>query len=140
MIYLDTSVVVSLFVPEPRSQALVEWFAEQDGPFVSSGWLTTEFVSAIAIKVRRGDLSKAQMERVLKEFQQFCSSGLKLMSASKQLFLMAATLVSEVENGLRAGDSLHLATAQEAGVEWFATADKILAENARRQQLAVVFF
>ena len=107
---------------------------------MSSGWLATEFASALAIKVRRGDLSVAQMERVQNEFQQFCRSGLKLMSASKRLFQSAATLVAEVGSGLRAGDALHLAAALEIQTELFATADKKLADNARQQQLEVVLF
>lgn len=42
--------------------------------------------------------------------------------------------------GLRSGDSLHLAIAQEAGAKTIATMDGTIARNAKRLKMATVQF
>jgi predicted nucleic acid-binding protein len=52
MVYLDTSILVPLFVPEDASQTIRNWFAKQSqAELTISEWACTEFVSAIGIKV-----------------------------------------------------------------------------------------
>jgi predicted nucleic acid-binding protein len=54
MLYLDTSVLVPLFVAEPDSAAERDWFDDQLAQTLAiSDWSITEFASAMGIKVRR---------------------------------------------------------------------------------------
>jgi len=140
MIYLDTSVVVPLFVREPASEAVSEWFGANVDPLVAADWLVTEFASALSIKVRRGEVKPATAQQVWKEFDVICAGGLRLLPVSRNAFAEAARRVLETESGLRAGDSLHLAVALECGAKSMATLDANLEANAARQGLEIVRF
>lgn len=137
MIYLDTSAAIPLFIPEPTSDAVDAWLEACDDTLISSDWILTEFASALSIKVRRAEIEQKQAQAAWKDFESFCESGLRLVTVSRQAFRQAAQLVRNVPSGLRSGDSLHLATAIEAGVASIATADINLAKNAKLNGLAV---
>jgi predicted nucleic acid-binding protein len=140
MIYLDTSVAVPLFIPEPSSAAVDAWFSSCDEKLVSADWLLTEFASALSIKVRRGEITPAQAKAAGKDFEIFSRSGLRLLPVTRTAFAQAAVLARDASSGLRSGDSLHLAMAIEAGAMGVATADGNLAQNAKANGLAVYRF
>lgn len=140
MIYLDTSVVVPLFMREPASEAVSVWFGANTEPLLAADWLVTEFASALAIKVRRGDVKPAIAQRVWNEFDVLCAGGLRLLPVSRSAFAEASRLVRQADSGLRAGDSLHLAMALECGATFLVTADGTLEANARRQGLEIIRF
>lgn len=137
MIYVDTSVAVPLFVPEPASAAVDAWLESCSDSLVSSDWIMTEFTSALSLKVRRGELTTRQAAAAWKGFGEFCQAGLRLLPVSRKAFDEAARLVRDEASGLRAGDSLHLAMALEAGAVGFATADDTLEKNAKAKGLDV---
>jgi uncharacterized protein len=137
MIYLDTSAAVPLFVPETSSAAVDAWMESCTDSLVSSDWILTEFSSALSLKVRRGELTPRQAAAAWKGFGEFCDTGLRLLPVSRKAFAEAARLVQDAGNGLRAGDSLHLAMALEAGAGGFATADATLGKNATAKGLSV---
>jgi predicted nucleic acid-binding protein len=136
MIYLDTSVVVPLFIAEPESEAVDAWLDTCNDPLVSSDWLLTEFASALAIKLRKRELSEAKATAVRKEFDRFCSD-VCITPVSRAAFREAAQLTRKYQNGLRASDALHLAVAMEIGATSLATLDNRMAENARCLMLSV---
>lgn len=140
MIYLDTSAVVPVFLREPASDAVDAWLEACSQPLVSSDWLVTEFSSALSIKVRRGEINTKQATAAWKDFCDFCTSGLRLLPVSRVAFEDAAKMVREASSGLRAGDSLHLAVALETGIKELATADQVLARNAKAKGLSVTKF
>jgi hypothetical protein len=137
MVYIDTSVVVSLLAREPKSVDVVGWFRRLDEPPASADWLVTEFSSAISIKVRSGQIGEAQGRRLRKEFGELASAGLRLVAVSRQAIYRAADLIAQHQSGLRSGDALHLAVAMELGVDEIATLDSTLARNAKRNGLAL---
>jgi predicted nucleic acid-binding protein len=137
MIYLDTSAAVPIFVPEPASPAIEAWFESCTEPLVSSGWIVTEFSSALSIKVRKGEISAKQAQAAWKDFDAFCKSGLRLLPVSRKAFTEAAGMARNAASGLRSGDALHLAMALEAGATGIATVDETLAKNAKVNGLAV---
>ena len=140
MIYLDTSVAIPMFVPEPASEAVDAWFESCDETLISSDWILTEFASALSIKVRRVDIDQKQARAAWKNLETFCQSGLRLVPVGRQAFIYAAQLVRNVRSGLRGGDSLHLSMAIEAGAVSIATADANLAKNAKSMGLAAIRF
>ena len=103
-------------------------------------WVTTEFVSALSIKERRGDLTPEAAAAVWQEFTAFCGTGLRLVPVSRSAFADAARLAREAGSGLRAGDSLHLAVALEIAAAAIATADGTLARRAEVEGLQAVSF
>jgi len=140
MIYLDTSAVVPVFIREPASEAVDAWLESCSETLVSSDWLVTEFASALSIKVRRGEINTKQAAAAWKDFGDFCTSGLRLLPVSRTVFEDAATMTRQASSGLRAGDSLHMAVVLEAGIKELATADEVLARNAKAKGLSVTMF
>ena len=131
MVYLDTSVAVSLFCPETTSPATFEWMQESNEPLMSCDWIRTEFSSALAMKYRLGHLNDKTLKTTQQEFERFIHSGVRLAPVSREMFEQAARLASQPESGLRAGDALHLAAALALGTTAVATFDSTLAVNAQ---------
>ncbi len=137
MIYLDTSVAVALLTPEQRTADARTWFASLEDTPVTSDWLISEFASAIAIKLRRSELTEAHAKQVHKEFDLLTTGGTRLIPVSRTAFRRAAELARQYRHGLRAADALHLAAALEAGATSIATLDGIMASNAKRLKLSL---
>jgi predicted nucleic acid-binding protein len=137
MIYLDTSAAIPMFVPEPTSQAIDQWFETCHEPLASSDWILTEFSSALSIKVRRGEINEKQATAAWASFDTFCGSGLRLLPVTRRVFQQAARLARNIPSGLRSGDSLHLAMALEVTATSIATVDNNLAKNAKANGLVV---
>ncbi|MDB6082410.1 MAG: VapC toxin family domain ribonuclease [Gammaproteobacteria bacterium] len=136
-IYLDTSAAVPLFVPEPASAGVVAWLESCTDTLVSSDWILTEFASALAIKVRRGELAHKHAKAAWEEFEIFSQTGLRLVPVTRAAFSRAAHLARNIRGSLRAGDSLHLAMAIETGAAGIATADGQLERSAGAEGMAV---
>jgi predicted nucleic acid-binding protein len=139
-VYLDTSAAVPLFVPEPATDGVVAWLEACTATLVSSVWILPEFASALGVKVRRGELQQKHAKAAWEEFERFSQAGLRLAPIGRETFSRAAQLVRQIRGALRAGDSLHLASALEIGVASLATADAELEKNARAAGLAVIRF
>ena len=137
MIYLDTSVVVPLLVPESKTADVKAWFAGLDVSVVSSDWLLTEFASAVSIKLRRKELSESHARAIREEFDLLTTAGLRIVPISRKAYQNAATLAAQHAHGLRAGDALHLAIALEMGAQSMATLDGVMTSNAQRLKLNV---
>lgn len=132
MIYLDTSVVVPLFLPQPETDCAEAWFRELSDVPVSSDWLLVEFNSAISRKLREGTLRPARANALRRAFEEFADGGIRLLPISRDTCRDAAELVSAHSTGLRSGDALHLAAAREVGADIVATYDAIVGRNAKR--------
>ena len=138
MIYVDTSVLVPLFVSEPLSSAVGDWYARETGTLVATAWCVTEFASALGIKQRTGALDAHMAQGAWNRFERLVAADLQLLPVLPAHFQRAAALVLDATHGLRAGDALHLACAEAAGAQHLATLDDVLARNARRLQIKLV--
>lgn len=137
MIYVDTSVCVALLTQEAGTSRVEQWFGSIAEPLVSADWTLTEFHSAIAIKTRTGQVSADQAGEVFDLFERLSTGGLTLVPISRMAYRAAADLVDDYQQGLRGADALHLAVAQELGLERFATLDRNQSINARRLGLTL---
>ena len=137
MVYVDTSVWVALLTAEAATARVDQWFGQVAEPLVSADWTLTEFHSAIAIKARTGQLTADQADEVRALFAQLCAGGLTLIPVSRAAYRAAAALVDDVEQGLRGADALHIAVAQELGLQRLATLDRNQAANAQRLGLTL---
>ena len=140
MVYVDTSVIVALLTVEPKTQDVTAWYAGLRDTPLCADWLLTEFSSAISIKLRNRQLTETHAKRVRKEFDLLAAGGLRLVPVSRTAFSRAAEMVKKHRQGLRAGDSLHLAVALELGASHMATLDSTMAENAKRKGLELIGF
>lgn len=138
MIYVDTSVIVPLFVNEPHSAAALGWYAREKDELVSAAWCVPEFASALGIKLRTGAIDAQQAQNAWMRFERMVASDLRLLPVEPAHFRRAAELVLHAASALRAGDALHLACAEAAEVKYLATLDDILDRNAQRLNIKPV--
>jgi predicted nucleic acid-binding protein len=138
MVYVDTSVLVPLFLNEPHSVAAAEWYAREKSELVAAAWCVTEFASALGIKRRTGAIDVHQAQGAWNRFERMVAADLRLLPVDPACFHRAAELVLDAASALRAGDALHLACAEAAGARRMATLDDVLGRNAQRLKIKPV--
>ena len=138
MVYVDTSVLVPLFLNEPHSVAAAEWYAHEKSELVAAVWCIPEFASALGIKQRTGAINAQQALGAWTRFERMVASDLRLLLVEPARFHRAAQLVLDAASALRAGDALHLACAEAAGAKHIATLDDVLSRIAQRLKIKPV--
>jgi uncharacterized protein len=138
MVYVDTSVLVPLFLNEPHSEAVARWYAHEQGELVAAAWCIPEFASAIGIKQRTGAIDAQQAQGAWARFERMAAADLRLLPVDPAHFHRAAELVLDATSALRAGDALHLACAEATGAKRIATLDDVLSRHAQRLKIKAV--
>jgi predicted nucleic acid-binding protein len=138
MVYVDTSVLVPLFLNEPHSVAAADWYARERSELVAAAWCIPEFASALGIKRRTGAIDAQQAQGAWTRFERMVAADLRLLPVEPTHFHRAAELVLDASSALRAGDALHLACAEAAGAKQMATLDDVLSRNALRLKIKPV--
>jgi len=125
-LYLDTSVLVPYYSPEPLSAQCEALILSETRPVISD-LCTVELVSALARKVRRAELDTVDAERIKSRFQSHIEgSYYMLLPLERHHLRMAQDWIGQLKVPLRSLDGLHLAVAATGGIP-FATADRALA-------------
>ena len=138
MVYVDTSVLVPLFLNEPHSVAAADWYAGETSELAAAAWCIPEFASALGIKQRTGAIDAQQAQAAWSRFERMVAADLRLLPVEPASFHRAAELVRDAASALRAGDALHLACAEAAGATHIATLDEVMSRNAQRLKIKLV--
>jgi uncharacterized protein len=134
VIYLDTSVIVPLFLPEPRSR---ESEAQLMGKEVIVSDLGLgEFSSAIALAVRIGRIEKPTARTLLIEFDDWVADHAFIAHMQSDDFTAATAYIRRFDLALRTPDALHIAVAGRLGATLF-TFDAKMAAAATALGVAV---
>lgn len=130
-IYLDTSALVKVYLPEAESSIVDQWLIGRQDLFISD-LVVTEIVSAVARRRRDGSLEArvAQLLRsqILKDIESGVFLKLDLVPAvfrDAERILLAVDAVA-----LQAADAIHLALALSAEAHSVLTFDGRMAEAA----------
>ncbi len=129
-IYLDASVVVSLFADDAHSVAAQGVVSTRD-PLLISDLTAAEFASALAIHLRTGRAAEAEVRAALARFDQWSELNALRVEVFSSDIRRADALIRQLDNPLRMADATHLMIAQRLGAA-LATFDVVLAREAGR--------
>jgi len=133
VLYLDTSFLVPLFLPEPASDKIERFLSRKHtAPLAISHWTQVEFSSALAREVRMGALKGDAASEAEEQFKQASTETFVVLLPGRDDFDLAREFIRQYNTGLRAGDALHLAIASNNGAVAVYSLDKRLLAAGRR--------
>lgn len=117
MLYLDTSVLAAYYCPEALSEQVQLLLREQEKPALS--YLSeVEMFSAVAWKVRAGEIERSDGNRILAKFTSHVDGDLyTVVPVENHHWRMARGWIGLFTASLRTLDALHLAVASAEGCE-----------------------
>jgi hypothetical protein len=129
-VYVDTSVLVAYYCPEPLSDKVEAYLRAYTKPSVSA--LTEiELLSALSKKVRAKEMKRNDATRVIARFLADLESGYyTYLSVEVAHFRLARDWLGMFRLNLRTLDALHLAIASSQGYS-IITADMNLSKSAK---------
>ncbi len=131
--YLDTSVAVKLFIPEPDSDEC-ELITGNDG-FLSSELLFSEMYAAVLAKERCGHISPAAREKIWDRFENLMADNtVHLIKLDGMVVREAVEVMAQVHPDvpLRTLDAIHLATYLSVDAGPLFTKDRRMIEAAKK--------
>jgi predicted nucleic acid-binding protein len=127
MVYFDTSFLAPLLLEETPSSAVERFIAGLPaGTLAVSHWTRVEFASLLAREVRMGGLDQPTAREVGAEFEAIVAESFVVLLPSARDYTLARQYLGHHDSGLRAGDALHLAIAQNNRAEAIYSFDKTL--------------
>jgi len=133
-VYLDTSVLVSIYYPEPITPKVRKILTDKKGLSTSSFSLV-EFSSAINRKILMNELSKQNGLKIVNRFQNDIEEDYyKVYSFSPDDLTGANNFIIDNLGGvsLRTVDALHIAIALRKKCDLFVTADRTQAKSSKK--------
>ncbi len=127
MIYLDTSFLAPLAIPESTSNSITAFVGRLPiGELAVSHWTLVEFSSLIARKVRARELDAQGAARAAARVEATVEASFAVLLPSFGDFVLAKRYLGKFETGLRAPEALHLAIAFNRDATAFYTLDNRL--------------
>ncbi len=140
-VYLDTSALIKLYVPEAFSSEVERFVAESD-VLVISRLSVLEWHCAMSRRMRAGLITEDYLNTARTEFTRHLAEDyFRIVSVDDSIMIDALQVLDNVKPvPLRTLDALHLTAARHAGVSRLATADRVMTDAANRLNLAVNSF
>ncbi|TQE92781.1 MAG: type II toxin-antitoxin system VapC family toxin [Spiribacter salinus] len=139
MRYFDTSFLVPLLIPEPKTTPVEKFFESlsEDETLVFSSWGQLEFASVAARLFRMGEMSASDAQACIEQFNRVLTQSFRLHAPSSEDFRKARAFIAKFQTKLRTGDALHLAMADNLEVMTTHTLDSGMLEAGKQLGLSV---
>ena len=129
-VYLDASVLVSLFVSDVFSDTADQLLRSLIEPMLISDFAVAEFTSGVAAHVRSRRIAAASARVIFADFDSWHPRGPAHLAVTSDDVANAADLIRQLELPLRTPDAIHIAIARRLDAELL-TFDKQMAKAAR---------
>ena len=138
MLYFDTSFLAPLILPEATSDQIAAFVGRLPSEeFAVSHWTRVEFSSLIGREVRMGGLDAQGAARADARFEAMVDESFSILLPNADDFSLAKRYLGQFETGLRAGDALHLAVANNHRAAMIYSLDKTLLKAGKILDLPV---
>lgn len=138
-IYLDTSVLTPIYVPEKLSEVIISFLSDQTNRIYVSQLTEVELYSVFSMKLRSKQLTEKQCELLINEFKKDLESEFEKLYISDKIYINAIEFLRTKKTNLRTLDSLHLACAKVINAS-LVTADQELAKASKFFDIPFEFF
>jgi predicted nucleic acid-binding protein len=129
--YLDTSVVMSLFLTDSNSPAVHHWVNGDPERFAVSGWVACEFLDNIGRLQRAGVLSAKEAVNLRAAVDHWLTEVCERLPFDDAMFDVMAEHLRDHTLALRSKDAIHLTVAiRNAAI--LVTSDRALASACQR--------
>ena len=135
-VYLDASVLLTIVVKEPGSDAINQFLEEVDTTVWVSEFASAEVASALSRLLRMKNLSLGNAQDRLAAFDDWITADANLVDVEGVDVRLAARFVRRFDLMLRAPDALHLAMCRRLNAT-IATLDRRLAVAAQALDIPV---
>jgi predicted nucleic acid-binding protein len=126
-VYADPSFLVSLYSPDSNSAAATRTMRAVIGECFVTTFGELEVVNAFGLRVFRKEVSPAQAQSSLSDFEKDLEGGILRLRQVQETFFERARQLSRqttAKLGTRSADLLHVAAAIELGVDWLYSFDE----------------
>lgn len=135
-VYLDASVLVALFTSDAFSSRADEFLARNTPILMVSDFAAAEFASAIARRMRMGEMSENEARRVFSTFDVWTAQSTQRLATTSTDVGVAEGFLRRLDLPLRTPDALNIALALRSGAS-IATFDEKMAVSAKGLGVAV---
>jgi predicted nucleic acid-binding protein len=136
-VYLDTSVLASLFIDtDVFASRAATFFAQADDVLIVSDFAATEFASVLARLTRMNQIQESRTRAIFDAFDIWRTRFTDDEDTIPSDLLAATTMIRRLDLNLRAPDAINLAIALRLTAS-VATFDRRMARNAQALGIAV---
>ncbi len=136
IVYLDTSVLVSMFVADantPRAWRIAEQYQQT----ICSLWTVAEFSSALGVQVRMDRLAPTERLSAEARLDEWLARGAEPVQPAPEDFAAIRHMLRTTAASLRTPDALHLAICMRLGAS-LASFDKTMQRVATELRAATI--
>lgn len=136
-VYLDASILVSLFIIDSQTARADRFLRGGPGAIVVSDFASAEFAAVVARKNRTGELDIEEREAVLADFDMWARQTVRMAETTANDIAAAISFLRRRDVTLRAPDAINIALSQRLGTA-LATFDQRMARDAEIVGVATI--
>ncbi len=142
MVYVDTSVIVTLYVKEEYSRKAADWIRNNDEAMPLTPFHELEFSNAVNLKLFRKELTETQAASIFSRLREHQHSGVYYQPLINWPEVMPHSIALSKRHtsdlGSRSLDIIHVALALSIGANRFLTFDERQSRLAEAVGLQVI--